>query len=268
MNTNLERIIAKIENDFNPDNSDWIPRVAAWTIDAMAQLKVFNTIKKQRTLSVNERIAISPCPISEQGFAVYDSNGCKINKLDSKNNRCCSSFTGENQKAISDTVSININNSAKYAPNELAEYTNSPKFEDRHIIKDISSNLVNINKNYIIIGDNKIELSFDTDKIIIENIELETYYSDYFKCNLPVIPDNGNLIEAIASYCMYKMLLRGYKHPVLTLQGNNPAINPYVNWISLKPKVKTSIVLDKQLDISNTNAWRSYFYNFTFIPKN
>lgn len=61
MNTNLERIIAKIENDFNPDNSDWIPRVAAWTIDAMAQLKVFNTIKKQRTLSVNERIAISPC---------------------------------------------------------------------------------------------------------------------------------------------------------------------------------------------------------------
>ena len=237
MNTNLERIIAKIENDFNPDNSDWIPRVAAWTIDAMAQLKVFNTIKKQRTLSVNERIAISPCPISEQGFAVYDSNGCKINKLDSKNNRCCSSFTGENQKAISDTVSININNSAKYAPNELAEYTNSPKFEDRHIIKDISSNLVNINKNYVIIGDNKIELSFDTDKIII------------------------------ASYCMYKMLLRGYKHPVLTLQGNNPAINPYVNWISLKPKVKTSIVLDKQLDISNTNAWRSYFYNFTFMPK-
>ena len=114
----------------------------------------------------------------------------------------------------------------------------------------------------------KIPKISNTTKIIIENIELETYYSEYFKCDLPVIPDNGNLIEAIASYCMYKMLLRGYKHPVLTLQGNNPAINPYVNWISLKPKVKTSIVLDKQLDISNTNAWRSYFYNFTFIPKN
>lgn len=38
---------SKIENDFNPDNSDWIPRVAAWTIDAMAQLKVFNTIKNK-----------------------------------------------------------------------------------------------------------------------------------------------------------------------------------------------------------------------------
>ena len=167
----------------------------------------------------------------------------------------------------------------KYSPsldssNDIIPWYNSfsPDSSNSYIsssidLSDISSNLVNINKNYIIIGDNKIELSFDTDKIIIENIELETYYSDYFKCNLPVIPDNGNLIEAIASYCMYKMLLRGYKHPVLTLQGNNPAINPYVNWISLKPKVKTSIVLDKQLDISNTNAWRSYFYNFTFMPK-
>ena len=25
--TNIERIIAKIDNDFNPDNSDWIPNV-------------------------------------------------------------------------------------------------------------------------------------------------------------------------------------------------------------------------------------------------
>lgn len=267
MNTNLERIIAKIENDFNPDNSDWIPRVAAWTIDAMAQLKVFNTIKKQRTLSVNDRIAINPCPITEQGLVVYDSNGCKIDKLTSNRRACCSSFTGDKQKAISDTVSVNINDNAKYAPTEIAEYTNSPKFEDRHNIKDILP-YDSVNRNYIIIGDNKIELSFDTDKIVIENDELETYYSDYFKCDVPTIPDNGLLIEAISAYCVYKMLLRGYKHPVLTLQGNNPAINPYVNWITLQPKVKTSIILDKQKSSINTNAWRSYFYNFTFIPKN
>ena len=40
LNTNIERIIAKIDNDFNPDNSDWIPRVGAWTIDAMNMLKI------------------------------------------------------------------------------------------------------------------------------------------------------------------------------------------------------------------------------------
>ena len=35
VNTNVEHIIAKIDNDFNPDNSDWIPRVGTWVIDAM-----------------------------------------------------------------------------------------------------------------------------------------------------------------------------------------------------------------------------------------
>ena len=36
----LERIIGKIDNDFNIDNSDWIPRAGAWIIDALSQLKV------------------------------------------------------------------------------------------------------------------------------------------------------------------------------------------------------------------------------------
>ena len=36
-NTNVERIIAKIHNDFNPHNSAWIHRVAAWPNDAMSQ---------------------------------------------------------------------------------------------------------------------------------------------------------------------------------------------------------------------------------------
>ena len=34
-NTNIEHIIAKIDNDFNIDHSDWIPRVAAWAIEAL-----------------------------------------------------------------------------------------------------------------------------------------------------------------------------------------------------------------------------------------
>ena len=31
----VEHIIANIDNDFNPDNNDWIPRVAAWCNDAV-----------------------------------------------------------------------------------------------------------------------------------------------------------------------------------------------------------------------------------------
>lgn len=37
---------SKIDNDFNPDNSDWIARVPAWCFDAMSQLKVLRTTYK------------------------------------------------------------------------------------------------------------------------------------------------------------------------------------------------------------------------------
>ena len=41
----IEHIIAKLDNDFNLDNSDWIPRIAVWTIEAMSQLKCLATEK-------------------------------------------------------------------------------------------------------------------------------------------------------------------------------------------------------------------------------
>ena len=72
-NTKIERIIAKIDNDFNPDNSDWIPRVGAWAIDAMSQIDALKTIKKRRKLNVKERIAYSPCAIDKDNLKVFDA---------------------------------------------------------------------------------------------------------------------------------------------------------------------------------------------------
>ena len=51
-NTQLERLIAKIDNDFNPDNSDWIPRVGAWAIDAMSQI---NVLPKEKVIFLNNK---------------------------------------------------------------------------------------------------------------------------------------------------------------------------------------------------------------------
>lgn len=36
----VEAIVARLDNDFNIDNSDYIPRVAAWCIDLMNQMKI------------------------------------------------------------------------------------------------------------------------------------------------------------------------------------------------------------------------------------
>ena len=48
----IEHIIGKLDNDFNPDNSDWIPRVPAWCVDAMNELKVLRKIDKKMKLTV------------------------------------------------------------------------------------------------------------------------------------------------------------------------------------------------------------------------
>ena len=92
LNTNIERIIAKIDNDFNPDNSDWIPRVGAWVIDAMNMLKILRTEKKRTKLLVKDRIAMSNCPLDDINLKVYDTKGCLIELADSTNacNGCSS----------------------------------------------------------------------------------------------------------------------------------------------------------------------------------
>lgn len=53
----IEHIIAKLDNDFNPDGSDWIPRVPAWCVDAMNELKVLRKVDKKMKLTVINKIA-------------------------------------------------------------------------------------------------------------------------------------------------------------------------------------------------------------------
>ena len=98
--TTVERIIAKIDNDFNPNNSDWIPRVGPWCIDVLQQLDVLLTDKVKKELTVKDRVARSNCDLDNLDIKVYDKNGCLIpNANDSKS--CCgnSSSTGVEQKA-------------------------------------------------------------------------------------------------------------------------------------------------------------------------
>lgn len=74
----LQRLIGKIDNDFNIDNSDWIPRVGAWVIDALSQMKCLPMEYKKRELDVIDRVAIFPCTLNVKHIQVFDKNGCEI----------------------------------------------------------------------------------------------------------------------------------------------------------------------------------------------
>lgn len=273
VNTNLERIIAKIDNDFNPDNSDWIPRVGAWCIDAMSQLNVLRTKRKKKKIVVKNRIARSECPINNSDIKIYDNKGCEIKKA--SDSPCCDndSLTGKFASETSDIITnvtantINIVNTgqSKGHPYVFAETVND-KYPYRYNIKNNVLEDNNIQeRNYVLIGSDVIELNFDTNFIYIETEYIETICSESLGCEVPVIPNNGLLIEAISYYCIYKMLCRGYKHPVFNLQNSYGGTNPFVIWNQLKDEAKRSVV-NNNID-DGSDLFRSNLFINTFDPR-
>lgn len=273
--TNVERIIAKIDNDFNPDNSDWIPRVGAWCIDAMSMINCLCIERKKLKLAVIERIAKSPCPINDKNIKVYDNNGCEVKKANDIRacNECLS--TGQIKESIttelSDTAGLyESNNPIAKAPDYLvAETLNTDKeWPGRYRVNEYNLGQKQTkDRNYVIEGCYNIELNFDTKCITIEYDTIKCVPTSY-GCDMPAIPNNGILIEALVYYCIYKMLCRGYKHPVFNLQASQYGTNPYYIWLQLKEEARRSILakhFDSDEDI--TKILRSNFYISTFDPR-
>lgn len=284
----MEHIIAKIDNDFNPDGSDWIPRVAAWCVDAMNELKVLRKVDKKIKLTVIDKIAKSKCCLIDDGIKVYDSNGCEVPRADTSKYNCKdiielnntdSPSTGE-QTQTKDYLGMpadchpngsrtrEVIDSGKIGCNPVV-YTEHNNTECPRCQTSTYSQCApprrgsdQVNHNYILVDGKTIELNFDDVCITVIHKEVETQYSDNYHCDVPVIPNNGKLIQGLAYYCMAKMLMRGYKHPVFNLAASQYGTNPFYLWETMKKDIKTSILLDEQSD--DDSGWNEYFYNFTF----
>lgn len=238
----MERLIGKIDNDFNISESDWIPRVAAWTIDALSQMQVLPMERKRRKLEVSERIAQFPCKINATELKVFDKNGCEIPELNRHNSCNCNNSTNNNTQEIA-----------------IIDNTNKTGINFMNVASIRNSN----NRNFVLNG-NDIELNFDTDEIEVETLETATYYDDYYQCEVPYIYDNGLLLEALSWYVLFKYLSRGSTHQVYSLSSVNQATNPYMQWMYLKPKAAASVKIAIN---RNNDGWNNFFYNSTFLPR-
>jgi hypothetical protein len=255
----MQRLVGKVDNDFNISESDWIPRVAAWVIDALSQLKVLPMEKKRRELEVSERIALFPCEITTNDLRVFDKYGNEIiNGADSKcnnvsggsNSRCgkCGSSTISSTGGQYDTIGVTkVGAKDSAAATILGTVVSSPE------------------GHMFYLNGNNIELNFDTDKIIVESYEVATYHDDYYDCEVPYIYDNGTLLEALSWYILFKYLSRGSTHPVYSIKSTSPYTNPFAQWTLLKSKAKTSVLND--MTRSGDEGWNNFFYNSTFLPR-
>ena len=238
----VERLVGKIDNDFNISESDWIPRVAAWVIDALSQMKCLPMERKKRKLKVNNRIAIFPCTLNTSDIKVYDSHGCEIPELNSGE---CDCYASSSSTGGRDEIAV-IDNTNNTGVNFMQ-------------IATISSAA---GKNFVLDGD-RIELNFDTDYINVESYEVATYHDDYYNCDCPYIYDDGILLEALSFYVLFKYLSRGSKHPVYDLKSNSPVTNPWLQWNTLKTKATASV----RYKLLNDDGWNNFFYNSTFLPR-
>lgn len=272
MYTNIERIIAKIDNDFNPNNSDWIPRVGAWVTDALSQLKCTPTKKVTKKYPVKDRICRVDCILDD--IEVYDAKGCKVQEIDYIQSSCCgnnqedfdSSFTGE-QELTPDTITTIINTNPAHVPAETVVFNRQSKdYPARYNVVEFDRVDQNGCRYYAKVNDTTLQLTFDTSSLTITYETADTERCEAYGCDMPKIPDNGKLIEAITYYCIYKMLLRGYKHPVLNLAASQYGTNPYYIWLSTKEEAKRSVINEGSNE-DLTELWRSAFFVKTFNPR-
>lgn len=280
--TTVQRIIAKIDNDFNPNNTDWIPRVPAWCIDAMSQIDALMEFRQKKKLTIKDGKAISDCCLTNlNNLKVYDENGCEVPLAGKKS--CCGGYgnassTGKQEKApTSDfrihrmrthrTVEVEAD-PTKYVEEIIdarATQYNKPDYPARYnVVETYRTNKPN--RNYVLSGGYNLELNYDAEYVTIEYDGIETML-DENGIEFPVIPNNGTLIEAIAYYCMYKMLCRGYKHPVFNLQASQYGTNPFYIWNSMKDEAERSIINDG-VDEDASKLFRSSFFINTFQPRN
>lgn len=266
--TTVDRIIAKIDNDFNPNNSDWIPRVGAWIHDALMQLDCIVTEAVTKKLIVKNNIARSDCELGNQ-IKVYDSNGCEVKELNNINN--CGCGDAENSLVSSkgvcqitpDTVTKEVD-SSKEEIDTIAFHENIPvPYPPRYNVVHIKTPCEH---GYVRIDNKTFELNFDADYILVNYNAPKQNKCVFYNCNSPVIPNNGKLIEAITYYCMYKMLTRGYVHPVMNLSASQYGTNPYYIWMQSKEEAKRSVINDG-IDENLDDLWRSAFYIETFNPR-
>lgn len=274
INTNIDRIIAKIDNDFNPDNSDWIPRVGAWAIDAMSMIDCLRLKKIKKKLIVKDRIAFSSCELGDN-IKVFDANGCRVYSIEEQiDGNCCGSHsTGEKERAIcvdlSQTTHFDVNPNNPQASHVHAETVNSKSWPGRYNYTNVyDEGKANNVRNYIRINSKQLELNFNAEFVYVEYEGVETECSKVYGCELPVVPNNALLIEYIVYYCMYKMLCRGYKHPVMNLQASQYGTNPYYEYNRLKEEARRSVI-NKGFDDNEAvdNLWRTAFYIETFDPR-
>ena len=151
-----------------------------------------------------------------------------------------------NKKAV-------LKNSAEFNKDTITEkvttvptYTPYPGIPNADITspgdKNNSFNHAPVDKEqpYYYISNNWIHTNIDYGTIHLRYRALPVVYDSIINMDVPLIYNNGPLKKYLKLYVLKQMLLRGYKHPVISFTANNPYTNPAIELDRMRIQVRVS----------------------------
>lgn len=227
-------IIERIFDEYNIQSSDFVTRLAKWTLNVLREV---NVKQLYRLTNIISEIDDYKCQLPEFVNRVY---GIKINgveaELDISNEtvkqrysntpNLIVSFSGEIFPSNDNDIYTMIeNDNTIIGLEELSKlkYWNFKKTEYKFSIRN---------------GWIHTDVKEGTCEILAGSIPYE--YNTELDILFPIIPDDENLINAIIQYSLKNMLMRGYKHSILSLEKNNEFVNPAIAYETFKRKARNS----------------------------
>jgi len=199
------QVIARVDNKFTIDFSDWIVNAPLWILDGL--LEIGSPIVLTET---NEELEVvdfhCELPIGVKNILYIAYEGVRLPHVESLAQK-------------TDTTHTDYN----------GEY-------------------------YTHRGGKVISTSFEEGTITVYYKMIATTLSTELGIQIPDVPDNIHLLQALANYIMMQLLVKGYKHPTISLRENNPYLNPGMAFDKYAKQARNSLgamTYDERVEVSN-----------------
>jgi len=248
-------IIERIYDDYNIQSDDFVTKVPTWVLNSLREIGIRQSYitKNYETQFNHNRICI-PIDIDKiygvliNGMeAIVEFDNKVYDKIKSNTHRVIG-FKGDVFKDDTNIIDLctvperEIDNTSPVDPDTLIPY-NDGTLSQVLISKNINmhywrsrpkSNITyKINNGWI-----QTNCEHGNCEILAGSIP---HVYDYDLDQLfPVIPDDECLIKCLIDYCLNMILMRGYKHSLLSLLSNNEFINPALAYKNNKMAARNS----------------------------
>lgn len=284
-----KQLIGSIFSTFSPTSSGWVSDCYGWIGSAIQGIGYHaNSIIKTETVCIENHYGCYPCDIESVIGIYYDECRLPLGSDISLYGIIDWSKTSKKQANDSDLSSL-ISLSAVLALQQTAyqDYINAgglPTDTAAIALQDkLDATLAKIESTTASFNIGNLGSKYDlnyynltNDGIICSFLEgeIKVVYNAFPTDDdgFPLLIDTFKYKEAVKSYCMFQMLLKGYKHPILNLREQSPATNPFLAWERYRGQAANESKMPSQDGMEqfknmwtatkpNYQLWENFFIN-------